>query len=372
MDMLIWILIIVFTVLVFVLQIPVRRSQRPVVRVILFIGKILLFIGVALIFVAADTKANYSHLISKFLVALYVALIGDLAGSIAEYACRRIRNIKDRHSGRRPCNLPAVAIIALVFSLCYYAYGAWNSGRIMMRELTVRVDGINRTHRFAFITDIHYESSDLESLITELCQRINEEAPEFVILGGDITDELTSNEDLYRVYEILSSIDAPTYFIYGNHDRQISSRFVGGRTYTDEELIRVINDAGIRILSDEFIQIDDDLVLLGREDMSCESGRTLWDDLSDPYNGALIVADHQPYDEEQLMAEQSVLQLSGHTHAGQLWPLQTVYTLLGLPAYGEFERPGTHLIVSAGAGDWMIRMRTEEHLECLMITLEMQ
>ena len=72
----------------------------------------------------------------------------------------------------------------------------------------------------------------------------------------------------------------------------------------------------------------------------------------------LHCADHQPYDKEQLAAEESALQLSGHTHAGQLWPLQMVYRMLSLPAYGEFKEPGTLLYVSAGAGVWSMPLRT--------------
>ena len=84
-----------------------------------------------------------------------------------------------------------------------------------------------------------------------------------------------------------------------------------------------------------------------------------------------MVADHQPYDDEQLAAEVSALQLSGHTHAGQLWPLRTVYRyLLGLPVYGEFEKPGTRLYVSAGTFGWMVPLRTERHCEWDLITLQ--
>ena len=367
--MLIPVLITAAAVVVFALQIPSRRSGKGVLRVSLFIGKIILLTGTALLIIAGDLKVNYSYISTACLLAFYIALAGDLAASVIEYVFRRIRNIKDRHSGRKPCFLLATAVMTVAFSLCYYAYGAWNSGRFIMHEYEVEAEDLVRTHRFVFVSDIHYESSSLDEFTEDLCRSINEADPEFVILGGDITDELTSNEDMYRVYEILSKIDAPTFFIYGNHDRQISSGLTGGRTYTDEELIRAINDAGIVILTDDYVRIADDLVLLGREDISAKQDRILWEDLYEPYEGALIVADHQPYDDEQLMQEQSALQLSGHTHAGQLFPLQIFYNLLGLPAYGEFDEPGTHLIVSSGAGDWMIRMRTEEQLEFLVITL---
>lgn len=81
------------------------------------------------------------------------------------------------------------------------------------------------------------------------------------------------------------------------------------------------------------------------------------------------MADHQPYDDDQVDRESAALQLSGHTHAGQLWPLQLVYWLLGLPAYGEFEKENVLLYVSEGVSDWMIPLRTEKHCRWDLITL---
>ena len=84
----------------------------------------------------------------------------------------------------------------------------------------------------------------------------------------------------------------------------------------------------------------------------------------------LIVVDHQPCDEGQVENQEAVLQLSGHTHAGQLFPLQFIYRLMGLPAYGEFENQGKILYVSAGAGTWGPSVRTEVRSEWELITLE--
>ncbi|MBQ9272964.1 MAG: metallophosphoesterase, partial [Mogibacterium sp.] len=207
--------------------------------------------------------------------------------------------------------------------------------------------------------------------VAELVDQINSENPEFVILGGDVTDELTTYDDMLATYMNLSALKAPTYFIYGNHDRQPDWDYFGSRTYTDEQLEETIKSSGITILSDEYVQLADDLVMLGREDVSMTDLRKDWKTLKNPYagKGALIVADHQPYDNEQLAVEDSVLQLSGHTHAGQMWPLQKIYRLAGRQAYGEFKYPGTMLYVTAGESDWMMPLRTEEHCEWDLVTI---
>jgi predicted MPP superfamily phosphohydrolase len=175
---------------------------------------------------------------------------------------------------------------------------------------------------------------------------------------------------MVETYGILSTVSIPVYLVMGNHDRQPYSHYAGGRTYTDAQLLDAIDSAGIKLLCDEFVLVDTDLILLGREDVSAGDARKAWSELSNPYPGkTLIVADHQPYDRDQLKAEVSALQLSGHTHAGQLWPLQTIYNLLGYPAYGEFDYPGTRLYVSPGLNGWSPPMRTEVHCGWELITL---
>ena len=233
-------------------------------------------------------------------------------------------------------------------------------------------EGLIRPHTFAFVSDIHAGSAQPVEKLHDLCHQINESKPEFVILCGDVTDEFTTLEEMEATYAILSEIDAPTYYIYGNHDRQPRSGYLNGRTYSDEQLSEAIRGAGIIILQDEYVKISDDLVLLGREDLSMAGIRKDWKDLPDRDAGeyALVVADHAPYDNGQLQEERSALQISGHTHAGQLWPLQLLYRILGYQAYGEFNYPGTLLYVSAGASVWKAPLRTEEHCEWDLVTLK--
>lgn len=369
----IWIaeIIIIWAVL-FAVQIPLRGKEHPVARTVLFLVKALFVPGTALLFVAIESSAAYRR--GDVLAALYIVMLADVSASAAEYIIRRIHMRKDRAAGKRPCRIVLAGVLSGVFCIGIFLYGTLNAGTVTEKKHVWTASGLKSEHTFAFAADIHAGSAQSMDTLREFCRQVNAEAPEFVILGGDITDELTSYEDMKTAYAILSDIEAPVYFIYGNHDRQPGAEYVGGRTYRDEQLEETIRNAGIRILSDEYVQAADDLVLLGREDVSRTGERKPWKLLVNPYEGegALIVADHQPYDTEQLSAEHSALQLSGHTHAGQLWPLQLLYRLLGLPAYGEFEEPDTRLYVTAGESGWMMPLRTEAHCEWELITLRPQ
>ena len=359
---------LVFAVL-FMIQIPLRRTGNRLLLTAVFILKLFLILSVALLFVSIESRLSYRY--GDLLCAAYVALIGDSAADVTGWLFRCFRRSK-KDKGKRRCNQKAVAVLGLVFCLALTAYGYMNSQRFVRNEHEWKANGLKQEHTFAFVSDIHAGSAQPLEKLHVLCRQINESKPEFVILGGDVTDELTTLEDMESTYGILSEIEAPVYFVYGNHDRQPNSDYFGGRTYSDKQLAKAILGAGMIILQDEYVKISDDLVLLGREDLRMEGIRKDWSDLrvQDMDGCALVVADHAPYDNDQLLEEESALQISGHTHAGQLWPLQTVYRILGYQAYGEFNYPGTLLYVSAGASDWKTPLRTEERCEWDLITLK--
>lgn len=361
--------IFVLWAILFLIQVPVRKKRIRILGVLIFLIKAYMILQTAYLFVVVVNPFTYQN--GELLVALYIVLIGDVAACAVVYIVNRIRSFKNKEADRKTGTLKWLLLLSAIFSCCVLLYGSWNMSVIKKNTHMWTAKALSREHTFAFAADIHAGKARTPESLRKLCSDINAEHPEFVILGGDITDEHTSYDDMIAAYKVLSELEAPTYFIYGNHDRQPDSDMVGGRTYSDDQLVKAIQDAGIEILSDEYVKIDDDLVLLGREDLSMGEARLPWSSLKNPYegSGALIVADHQPYDNEQLSQENAALQISGHTHAGQLWPLQRVYRLAGRQAYGEFIEPETQLYVSAGVGVWMIPLRTEEHCAWELVVL---
>ena len=238
---------------------------------------------------------------------------------------------------------------------------------------TYQSEKLTESHTLAFLADLHVGTAQQFEALEDTVSQINAAHPNFVILGGDVADEFTSAESLERTCELLGTIEAPTYFIYGNHDRQPDGDLVGGRTYTDDELVAALENNGIIVLTDEYVAVSDDLVLLGREDISAgearQPGSALESQNPNP-SAFLLVADHQPYAEkEDAAAIGADLQLSGHTHAGQLFPLQFIYNAIGLPTYGEYTLGGSTLWVTSGESGWAIPLRTEASCTWNLVTL---
>lgn len=111
-------------------------------------------------------------------------------------------------------------------------------------------------------------------------------------------------------------------------------------------------------------------MLCGRLDRSVDD-RIAWDELANPYEGtyALIVADHQPYDYDQLSHGVAQMQLSGHAHAGQPWPLQVTSNPIKMPWNGWYDGYSIPVYASAGMGGWMMPFRLERHCEWDLIQL---
>ncbi len=345
--------------LLFAVQIPLRRGAHWVLKAILFPVKTFLLLLFAYVAISISTWVTWNS--GYVLAALHVALLGDLLTDLVTLPFVIARKGKG-------C-LRLQAIFCLVLTLCVFAYGTANMEIIKGKEHTYESSKITQDHRFVFLSDLHYGSSQSAKTVEKAIAEIVELNPEFILLGGDITDEHTTKEEMERIYSILGSTGITTYFIYGNHDRQPEGFYIGGNTYTAEELEKTIKDNGITILKDSWIQVAEDLIILGREDFS-DSSRIPVEELKPRPEGPYVVLiDHSPYQTEDMVATGADLQISGHTHAGQFFPLQLIYNLLGYDAYGEYRYGDTELYVSPGITGWYFPLRTEAHCNYEIVNL---
>ena len=198
-----------------------------------------------------------------------------------------------------------------------------------------------------------------------------------VVLGGDIVDERTSKEDMNEIFKELGKINSTygTYYIFGNHDTQPYSTDYenGNRTFSDEELNKTITDNGIIILNDEKTPINNDIVLVGRSDAQWDGEKNRIDigkilnesDLSK----YVVVLDHQPIEYKENSKQGADLQISGHTHGGQVFPFSIFEGLRGNLVYGEFHFGNMELIVSSGLTGWGWSMRNEVKCEYVLINI---
>lgn len=304
---------------------------------------------------------------------IHIIVVFALADVIASLLCCML---KRRSSGKVYKIIRGAGrsgIIPFLIVCLMFGYGAYNMTRLVRTEYTVTSDKLLQNYRIILITDTHYDTIQNPDVIKNKIEEMNALEPDIIVLGGDIVEEGTSKEAMQEIFQVLGSIEAKygTYYVYGNHDKQ---PYTEQPAYTEKELEQAILSNNITILKDQWITINDDLLLAGRDDAAWgnQSDRALVEEL---LQGAdreryMIMLDHQPTEAEENDSQGVDLELSGHTHAGQIFPVGHISEWTGTLNYGEYQRGNCKVIVSSGATGWGYPIRTEGKCEYVVIDLK--
>ncbi|GHJ94758.1 membrane protein [Streptomyces sp. NE5-10] len=227
------------------------------------------------------------------------------------------------------------------------AYGVLRGPKV--KRVTVPLAKLPRAahgYRIAVVSDIHLGPILGRAHSQRIVDAINATQPDLIAVVGDLVDGTV--EDLGPAAEPLARLRARhgSFFVTGNHEY-----FSGADAWVDH-----VRELGMRPLRNERLEIPAGFDLAGVDDVAGESeghgpdfARALGD--RDRSRAAVLLA-HQPVVIDDAVAHGVDLQLSGHTHGGQLWPGNLLAelanpTVAGLERYGD-----TQLYVSRGAGAW--------------------
>ena len=338
-----------------------KRAFGTSARVLLIIGKALAAIVCAVVVLAGPVQLRA---IQPFLMAVYAVLLPEAAADAVYSLMQRIRK-KERR-------FVAAKTLSIILGVLFFLYGVLNMQIVSPRYHTYLSAKLKETHTVVMIADLHVGSAQSFRVTEKMVSDIKALQPDATILCGDIVDDYTTKDEMEKAFQLFSDFESPVYYVYGNHDRQRHAEYAGGRKFTEAELEKAITDSGATVLKDAFAEIAPDLMLLGREDLSEGEKRLPIDSLKNPNPEAyLIVADHQPAAFKDNLSVGTDLQLSGHTHAGQLFPLRAFYTLIGY-CYGDYTEQNAVLNVSAGACGWRMPFRTDAgcHYEVIILSPE--
>lgn len=132
----------------------------------------------------------------------------------------------------------------------------------------------------------------------------------------------------------------------------------------------------IRLLQDKTYDINNEFAITGRDDIGFakeeqrESGSNLISGVdSDKF---ILLLDHQPCELKENDKLGYDLELSGHTHAGQIWPVGQLSGILGFGElnYGYKKLSNMQAIVTSGMAGWGYPIRTGSHSEYVMIDIQ--
>jgi predicted MPP superfamily phosphohydrolase len=221
------------------------------------------------------------------------------------------------------------------------------------------------------LTDLHVGPTIGRAFVEDVVRRTNALAPDIVAITGDLVDG--SVDSLWNAVAPLAGLRARhgVYFVTGNHEY-----FSGADAW-----VAALSKLGIRVLANERVAIgegqgpQDGFDLAGVHDHgAARIGEGHRSDVAaalagrDPRREVVLLA-HQPKS-VYAAAELGVgLQLSGHTHGGQIWPFSFFVRLTQPFLTGLHRHRDTQVYVSPGTGYWGPPMRLGTRAEITKITL---
>lgn len=238
------------------------------------------------------------------------------------------------------------AAVAGLGTVGHGMYGVLRGPRVA--RITVPLAKLPRSahgFRIAVVSDIHLGPILGRAHTRRIVDTINRTQPDLVAVVGDLVDGTVA--DLGPAAEPLARLSARrgSYFVTGNHEY-----YSGAAQWIDQ-----VRELGLHPLENARVEIDG-FDLAGVNDIAGESegqGPDFEAALGDrDRTRAAVLLAHQPVVIHEAVAHGVDLQLSGHTHGGQLWPGNLIAelanpTVAGLDRYGD-----TQLYVSRGAGAW--------------------
>jgi len=257
----------------------------------------------------------------------------------------------------------ALAWTAVGFALLVCAYGWFEALNVQPKHVTIETErlpaGTDRI-RIAQITDVHLGWIIQEERLDRILSVVRAAEPDLVVSTGDLVDDNMEFRD--EEIALLRGLTPPlgTYAVTGNHEYHAGVR----------QAVEFKERAGMRVLRNEHHSVGG-LVLVGMDDPSARyygqeippEGEIL---ASVPKNRFVVLLKHQP-----TVAPESVglfdLQLSGHTHGGQIWPFYWLTRMVyeyrpglralapsprGGEAYAAEGSRGSSVYVSNGTGTW--------------------
>ncbi|MBN2541795.1 metallophosphoesterase [bacterium] len=214
------------------------------------------------------------------------------------------------------------------------------------------------------LSDTHLGSLIGKDWLVARVKQVNEQQPDFVFLLGDVVEGHGINyEELVPIFSQLSASKG-VWVVPGNHERY-------GR---NNRSMQTMEEAGFEVLRDSWVEVDTGFILVGVEDFtstrrSGKGSEQLLRALEGRPPGATILLSHTPWYADVAAGAGVGLMLSGHTHAGQVWPFNYLVKIRYPLIAGRYEIEGMTVIVCRGTGTWGPRMRLWHPGEILRVTL---
>ncbi len=249
---------------------------------------------------------------------------------------------------------PALGLAVALLVLGIVSYGAWNARHPQVKHYDLTISkqaGPLKQLHVVMVSDIHLGTIVHNGNLTKMVKMVNDLKPDLILFAGDVFDENIESSNKQQVSDTFGTLRAPygVFAVLGNHE------YFGGNAV---EAIKYLGEAGVKVLRDSSLTIAGGINLIGRDDRSGarynggprQDLKTLMQGLDRSL--PIIVMDHQPSQLSEPVEQGVDLQLSGHTHAGQMFPVHYITSRIFEDDWGLLRKGNFQLIVSSGYGTW--------------------
>ncbi|OOR90440.1 hypothetical protein B0181_04695 [Moraxella caviae] len=265
-------------------------------------------------------------------------------------------------------------VFALASFVGLVSLAVYNAYTPVVRHLTVQVDKpLAEPVRLALASDTHLGAMVGNRELANLAEILRRENVDVLLLPGDIMDDDTEHFDGKQMAQNFADVIAAPHVAsiasLGNHDLY--------QTHAYRAITSAITDSRAILLNDEAVQLSFTkngapitLNIIGRFD-DHHAGRAPTSALMAHVDSTYptILLDHRPSEIMQNVALPIDLQVSGHTHNGQVFPANFIVKMLNRVGYGHEKIDGTHVVVSSGYGFWGIPFRLGSQSEVWVIEM---
>lgn len=257
--------------------------------------------------------------------------------------------------------------VMVILSVFTVVGGAINLNTIRVTKYQVDVPRRNSTidHlRVAFAADLHLQQNTSLRFIEQFVRKINALQPDLILYGGDMTEGDRENESTEIIESALKQVQAKygVYGVTGNHE------FYGG-----QEQGSFFLKAGITLLCDTIVRIDDSFYLAGRYDQHFRKRKPVSEILGkDSLDLPVILVDHRPTELQEVSLTGTDVQFSGHTHNGQLFPINLITGSIYELSWGYKKIRNTHFFVTSGLRLWGPPVKTAGKSEIMLVDIRFE
>jgi len=251
--------------------------------------------------------------------------------------------------------------VYLLVPAAIVAWGIFNFNHLRAKEYAIQVprksSSIARL-KVVFAADFHLGERTAAGFMERFVDLVNAQKPDIILIGGDVFEGDRRNEVSEERASQFRRLRAPygVFGVPGNHERYGGNRF------------DFFAKAGIRLLLDEVVRVDEAFILAGRKDGRNGNRLSIAELLSGTTDDLpVILLDHRPTDLEAASRSIADILLSGHTHHGQLFPANLVTQAQYELDWGYKKKRNTHIFVTSGIQLWGPPVRTVGSSEILVI-----